>query len=303
MTEAPKVISKSNQRAVPSLNFHIGRVLAQVQSTRQWYRRYDSNGIPQSGFTLRRKPTKHKSTWQLEMTQFFLALVLLGAHRMYFQRLKKIRTGKSVYLPDFREVLRQFLAEWTDSNLLATVFVGANIAFQQLPNINNLQRTASLSSAIFALLSVATGVHHVWQHRAKVSADIDEAVRYLNHAGDWEAVEDDTPPTNILGISAFLAVPFSALLWSILSFTIALAILCIQSTGPRGLILVTVVLGALGLLCLATLLFFRRIWHPSREKSAFSAILRTKFHGWMSSFGRNCRRSVERGIRNDGKLA
>lgn len=67
------------------------------------------------------------------------------------------------------------------------------VVFQQ--GLNGLQRTASLASAVFSVLGVATGVHHVWQHRAKVNADIDEAVRHMPSTC-FSLASDQLPPSS-----------------------------------------------------------------------------------------------------------
>lgn len=48
-----------------------------------------------------------------------------------------------------------------------------------LQDITSVQRTASLASTVFSVLSVATGVHHTWQHRNKLDASHADAVRLL----------------------------------------------------------------------------------------------------------------------------
>ncbi|CCM00467.1 uncharacterized protein FIBRA_02500 [Fibroporia radiculosa] len=276
----------SNPYTWRALTYLVGTTLAEVQNRRMGSARKGTAGTYGSAFDMHRARRADASSWQLAAAQYLLMAVLLGAHRMYFARLRKTRNGATAYLLDFREVLRQFVAEWTDSNLLATVFVGGNIAFQQVPGISNLQRTASLASAILSLLSVATGVYHVWQHRPMVNADITNAVKYLNHAGSWESrfrlasSGAGTAPTStdadLLPTAAFLAVPFAALLWAMLTFTLALAALCVQNSaallaplagggGGATVPLLAGVLGVFGLLALATLVFFRHIWAGAGE--------------------------------------
>jgi fatty-acid desaturase len=42
--------------------------------------------------------------------------------------------------------------------------------------IDALQKTASLASSLFAMMSITVGVHHVWRHRSKVDALYQDAV-------------------------------------------------------------------------------------------------------------------------------
>lgn len=267
-----RVITTGDMQANCSFNWHIARLLREVQSARTLSPRKGCSSAVKAAFDFHRVPKKHRSSWQLEAAEYLLAGILLGAHKLYFGRLKNVRMGPSVHLTDFRDTVRSFLNEWSNSNLLATVFVGANIAFQQVPNISGLQKTASLASSIFALLSAGTGVHHVWQHRAHVNTDIMNAVKYLNHMrDDYLDAPSDMLETDLLVTSAFLSVPFSALLWSMLCFTIALAALCIQSTISGGRVLLALTMAIFGLVALATWWFFRHIWKASRSESEVSA--------------------------------
>jgi hypothetical protein len=42
--------------------------------------------------------------------------------------------------------------------------------------IDGVQRSASLASSVLAMLSIAIGVHHVWRHRGKTEARLEDAV-------------------------------------------------------------------------------------------------------------------------------
>ncbi|KAH9042521.1 hypothetical protein EDB85DRAFT_1071674 [Lactarius pseudohatsudake] len=120
-----------------------------------------------------------RRTWRDRLEDVLLLCVLFNSHRMYKDRLESTRPKGYVYLPDFRELIRSLLVEWSDSNLLATVFVSTNVAFLALPNINALAQTALLISTLFSMLSIVMGVHHVWRHSRRVDADDEDASRYL----------------------------------------------------------------------------------------------------------------------------
>lgn len=55
-------------------------------------------------------------------------------------------------------------------------FDRGNVSFLALADITSMQRTASLASAIFSLVSITSGLYHVWHHRIKTKADQVEAV-------------------------------------------------------------------------------------------------------------------------------
>lgn len=64
-----------------------------------------------------------KPTWRERLLDVFLLCVFFNTHGTYKIRLESTRPKGHVYLPDFRELIRSLLVEWSDSNLLATVFV------------------------------------------------------------------------------------------------------------------------------------------------------------------------------------
>lgn len=51
--------------------------------------------------------------WKVKLADACLLLVLFGAHRMYRVRLQGARVKGVIYLADFRELLQNFLAEWS----------------------------------------------------------------------------------------------------------------------------------------------------------------------------------------------
>jgi len=160
---------------------------------------------------------------------------------MYWRRLAQVREGSSVDLLGFRSMLQESLTEWSDSNIISTVLLGANVTFLSLSNISSIQRTVALTSTLFAVLSIALGLYHVWHHRTKSNADIIEACKYMNHTRHYDDRTDDS--TDLLIMGSFLAVPIAALLWSVTCFAIAIGAYCVQGTDRAGMSLLPVVLG------------------------------------------------------------
>jgi len=67
------------------------------------------------------KPT---ATWRSRLLlDVLLFSLFFNSHRTYRDRLAATRPKGHVYLPDFRELMNDLLVEWSDSNLLATVFL------------------------------------------------------------------------------------------------------------------------------------------------------------------------------------
>jgi hypothetical protein len=62
-------------------------------------------------------------TWREHLVDVFLFCFFFNSHRTYRARLESTRPKGHVYLPDFHDLMKSLLVEWSDSNLLATVFV------------------------------------------------------------------------------------------------------------------------------------------------------------------------------------
>ncbi|TCD65964.1 hypothetical protein EIP91_001956 [Steccherinum ochraceum] len=250
-----KELDRGNRAVVPAMAWHIARTMVKIENVR----RQTKFGTAQN--ELYRPVVPKQPTRLVKIAEILLMVFLFGAHKMYRVRLQHARVQGTIYLSDFRDVLGNFLAEWSDSNLLATVFIGANIAFLAVPDITNLQRNASLASVVCSLTSVLTGVHHVWQHRTKVNANFEEANAYLSHIQPL----DDGGDSDLAITACFLSIPLVALLYAVLSFSVAIAAYCIQNNDVHGKILLVVVLGILGIAGLVTLLFFWHVWRGPRD--------------------------------------
>jgi hypothetical protein len=70
-----------------------------------------------------KKPKLTSRWWCERLLDVLLFCVFFNTHGTYKIRLESTRPKGHVYLPDFRELMRSLLVEWSDSNLLATVFV------------------------------------------------------------------------------------------------------------------------------------------------------------------------------------
>ena len=74
-------------------------------------RRIAKFGTPD--FQLYRDVVNDEVGWKVKFADACLLLVLFGAHRMYRTRLQSTRVKGVIYLADFRELLQNFLAEWS----------------------------------------------------------------------------------------------------------------------------------------------------------------------------------------------
>ncbi|KAI9465737.1 hypothetical protein BJY52DRAFT_1183320 [Lactarius psammicola] len=239
---------------LPALAWHISRVMLKIETVRERYHYGTKKARVYRDIAVERR------TWRDRLEDVLLFCVLFNSHRTYKDRLESTRPKGHVYLPDFRELIKSLLVEWSDSNLLATVFVSANVAFLALPNINALAQTASLVSTLFSMLSIVIGVHHVWRHRRRADADDEDASRYLR-------LRPSGHHGSLTLLACLLALPLAALLWAILSFTVAVATFCFVSTNVHTRPLLGTVLGVLLALAVLTLLVFWDAWReqPTSE--------------------------------------
>ncbi|KAI0064299.1 hypothetical protein BV25DRAFT_1914504 [Artomyces pyxidatus] len=289
LRSAPK--SQGQLSTVPALAWHVARVMAKIEAVRERYhygtkeaRLYRDIAIPSP--TLRTKAIDG-----------LLSGLMFGAHKMYRERLEQTRPKGYVYLPDFQELMRSLLVEWSDANLLATVFVSANVAFLAVPNLNSLQRTASLASTLLSMLSIVIGVHHVWRHRRRVDAEEPKARQYLRC---------NPTPRSLTLLSCTLALPIVTLLYAILAFTVAVAAFSIQDTSSVARVLLAVLLGALPFIAALVLAVFWDAWREPEtqepEEVGGQVVHKTlEKDRWMTRVGRQVMRaekSVASGVRS-----
>jgi hypothetical protein len=169
-------------------------------------------------------------------------------------------------------------------------------------NISALPQTASLCSVLFSMLSMVIGVHHVWRHRRRADADDNEAVcgsstlSSLRHIvtlrlfsqSQYLHVSAQGQWGSLTLLSCFLALPLAALLWAILSFTIAVGALCFSSAASADVHMRALFAGVLGVLlslALLTLLVFWDAWRspPTTEPEEDYArgVGTRKREGWL----------------------
>ncbi|KAJ7092873.1 hypothetical protein B0H15DRAFT_164369 [Mycena belliarum] len=258
LTQVYLDLKASGVPVVPTLAQHIATVMCEVEKTRARY------GHGTSRARLHRDVAIPAATWPVRFVDIAVGLLFCGTHTGYRTRLQRTVPQGLVFLPDFRRLMQNMMAEWADSNLVATVFVSVNVGFLAVPGITPLERALALVSSLCAMASIVTGLHHVWQHRAKTSADIEDATNYLHVLPRWWSSPPDPAAahrsgTNLTLTACLLALPLATLQWSVLSFTAAIAAFALQST-PTPPILALLVL--LGTLAGAAFVFFLRIWRP-----------------------------------------
>ncbi|KAH9073029.1 hypothetical protein EDB83DRAFT_2569193 [Lactarius deliciosus] len=175
---------------LPALTWHISRIMHKIETVRERY---------------------HYEADMARPEDMLLFCVLFNSHRTYRDWVESTRPRGHIYLPDFRKSKKSLLVEWTDSNLLATVF-----AFLALPS--------PPSSCAEYQRPCANR-----QHRRRVNAD-EDASQYLPHG-------------HRAGVT-LLACLLAVLLWAVLSFTVAVATFCfVGSANAHTRTLLGTVLG------------------------------------------------------------
>ncbi|KAI9513238.1 hypothetical protein F5148DRAFT_285702 [Russula earlei] len=201
--------------------------------------------------------------------------MFFGVHAMYRERLHRAHPASHASLADFRAFVRVMMVEWSDANLLATVFSerdlynGASRTFRSdaamsasierpAQGTTKLQRTAFLASTLLSLLEVVIGLHHLWTHRIRANADSDDVHKYVGkkrHGTGWTF-------SNTTLIAAVLSVPIASLVWAVLCFMVAVSSYCLQSLGTNTgrIALLGTEIGTYVLAVPLTLLFFSNTW-------------------------------------------
>ncbi|KAI0068628.1 hypothetical protein BV25DRAFT_1910389 [Artomyces pyxidatus] len=252
-TGLKKVLSRRPRSGAlqSALAWHVGRVMFEVER----YRACFAYGTKDAR-KFRAVESPEVPGW-VGIVEKFLCCVLFGVHQIYRGRLERMHPTVTAFLPDFHRLMEGFIKEWGDANLLATVFVSANVGFLAIPpEITTAQRTASLTSILFAVFCIVTGVHHIWRHRLRVHADYEDVPQYFG-----ENLKDDKETyTDTTLLACFLSLPIVSLLWSILSFTVAISAFCVQGKDLSGKIVISTSLGILVVSAVTTVYFFENRW-------------------------------------------
>ncbi|KAJ7486970.1 hypothetical protein FB451DRAFT_1228430 [Mycena latifolia] len=256
-------LKASNVPLVPALAYHIATVMSHIEKARARY----GYGTPDA--RLYRDVAIPAPTWHVLFLDIPLGVLFCGTHKSYRTRLECTVPNGIVSLSDFRQLMQNMMAEWADSNLVATVFVSVNVGFLAVPGITALQRTSALVSSLCAMASIVTGLYHVWQHRDKTEAKIEDAINYIHFLPHCFARKRAAKPTSapqsatamalsLTFTACLLALPLATLQWSVLSFTVAIAAFTVGHGEAHTLLLALLIL--LIAFASAAFLFFWRIW-------------------------------------------
>ncbi|TFK32373.1 hypothetical protein BDQ12DRAFT_692582 [Crucibulum laeve] len=190
---------------------------------------------------------------RLGVPDLFIGVLFFYAPLTYIQRLNSVWAGGIVSYVGWQGLLDSLLAEWSDSNLLATVILSANMAFLALTNSTAWAVSASIVSTFFSIGSIVIGLHHVWRHRDKRESTAAQAGIYFRNSSG------KTRDLRMLAI--LLSLPLILLSWSLVAFACAVTMYAVKN---MKLYIFLPFLSVMMLCVLATVIFFYRIFTPNR---------------------------------------
>lgn len=100
-------LDRGNRAVIPTMTWHIARTMVKIERVR----RQVKFGTPEYGLYRPRVPKD--TSISVKVLETALVVLLFGAHKMYRVRLQSARVQGTIYLADFRELLGNFLAEWS----------------------------------------------------------------------------------------------------------------------------------------------------------------------------------------------
>ncbi|KAJ7446092.1 hypothetical protein FB451DRAFT_1292159 [Mycena latifolia] len=204
------------EHIVPALSYHVCRAMFNIEAARAT-----------ASVRLTRAPRPPTLTgWPAAICDIALGILLCGTHTVYRTRLELAVPNGAFSVSEFRRLMEDVVMEWADSNLVATLLVSVNVGFLSLQDLTHLQRTSALASTLLAAASLATGLHHVWQHRARHDADSDDIHRYLFYPSLWRREASTSHPEvptarDLIPTACLLALPRAGLRWAVLAFALA----------------------------------------------------------------------------------
>ena len=98
---------------IPAMSWHIARTMSKIENVRS------QTNFGTSDNKLYRPVVPKEPGRLTKFAEACLMVLLFGAHRMYRVRLQHARVQGTIYLTDFRELLGNFLAEWSGKLCLA----------------------------------------------------------------------------------------------------------------------------------------------------------------------------------------
>jgi len=158
----------------------------------------------------------------LSKVDLILGVPTLLVHLTFLHRLECLTTP-NISSNSWQSFVGSLLAEWADSNLLATVVLSANMAFLALAGVTWPAVICSIISTSCSVGSIVIGVHHVWTHR-KYCLEV-VPTEYFSKAFRWTGT--------LKPLAFFLSLPMILFLWSLISFSASIALYSFDIQRPK----------------------------------------------------------------------
>ncbi|KAF8512127.1 hypothetical protein JB92DRAFT_3096924, partial [Gautieria morchelliformis] len=192
-----------------------------------------------------------------KLFNIFMFIICFGTHERYRDQLKFARANGGLYVPAFQKSLQDMLQEWTESNLLGTVLVSASVAFLSVQQIQKTQQSMALVSTFCSMASILTGVHHLWKHRSQTRPILQDTQRPIIRVNGERRYSQSIRMTLSAG---FLSCPLAFLMWSVISFSLALLHFAFQHIQGPARALLACIVAVILFTVLCVYIFFYKVW-------------------------------------------
>jgi len=152
--------------------------------------------------------------WVLRLLQMFSSFLLFNTPNVHHMRLKRLWLGRVVMSVQWEKFIRGLLDEWSETSLLATVLLTADVSFWSVSTPDFWSGLGIWISAVLALGSAVTALLQSRQHRGRVLAPALDVANYM------ASVESRS--LALLPLAIAYALPYVLLMWSVTFFGVGL---------------------------------------------------------------------------------
>lgn len=155
------------------------------------------------------------------ITKIICWTLLFNQPKTFYHKLCDMWVDKTVYIDQWRSLLRAMQEEWTTTGFMATVILATNMSFLGIDKLDSVDlplvaQTASVVSTILSIGSIMSGMLLIRRHR-ELDAEIctaEEASDYMTACAYYR--------NGLLGAASLFSAPRALFLWSLLLFVSAL---------------------------------------------------------------------------------
>ncbi|CAE6517876.1 unnamed protein product, partial [Rhizoctonia solani] len=204
----------------------------------------------------------------------------------YFRRLREVaaRADRGEYLPHlWNTLIKGFLKEWNDLNIVLALVLSANVAFLALPGTSedsasalaNLSRGAGIVSMFVTLGGLLTSLSLIWLHQPMLGTGSSDACKYfLGSAYSSKRMDplQGGPSESKRGsflrlvwMATYLGMPLVLLVWSVIAFVISALTWTFLFSAYETRVIVVVLCAIVLTTPLVTILVF---WGPIASKDS-----------------------------------